>query len=176
MKLFLDEALKQAQLKSGDVLSLKLTPHGRAHVDINLKYNGYVNKYFTNLRDAFEWIIHAYNLKEIIHESYRSHRNVQQVEISVDEVENNTELVNRYVDKIFLIISHMTHYDEKDVDEIIDIFMDMKDRRITEQVKRDIFNELLKKVELFEQNSASLTIKKRIYLFRNSLHKKRWSI
>lgn len=176
MKLYLDEALKQAQGKSGDILLLKLTPHGRAHLDINLKYNGTINRYFTNLKDAFEWIIHAYNLKDIIHECYRSHRHVQHAVVIEDEVESKSELLTRYVEKIFLIITHMSHYDEKDVDEIVDIFMDMKDNRITEQVKRDIFNTLLSRVELFEQNASSLTLKKRVSVFRNSLYKKRWSI
>lgn len=176
MRLYLAEAIKRAQLKSGDQLSLHLTPHGRAHVDIALKYNGNISKYFTNLKDAFEWIIHAYNLKEIIHESYRAHRQNHKQTIDVEDEESGKELLNRYVEKIFLIVSHMSHYDEKDVDEIVDIFIDMKDHRITEQVKRDIFNELLNRIELLENNTASSTIKKRIGLFRNNLYKKRWSI
>lgn len=177
MKIYLDEAVRQAEVKSGDTISVVQTfhNHARVHIVQHFAHAGMYVKDFVNLYAAFEWIIHAYNLRDMVHEFYRSHRRTT---LSKEYIEDMSEdIINKSTDNICLAISHMTHYDSKDVDEIVDLFLDISDNpKVNEKIKFEIFENVMKRVDFMILENKNPTLRRNLEYFRERLYKKKWVI
>lgn len=177
MKIYLDEAVRQAEVKSGDRISVVQTfhNHARVHIVQNFTHTSTYVKDFVNLYAAFEWIIHAYNLREVVHEFYRNHRKVSRNKEYLEDM--SEDIISKSTENISLAISHMTHYDLKDVDEVVDLFLDLSDNpKVNEKIKYEIFENVMKRIEFMIMENKNPTLRRSMEYFREKLNKKKWVI
>lgn len=178
MKIYLDKAIQQVYHKIGDCIHLYQTPNKRARIEITNKLQSNKRTFdFINIISAYEWILFTYNLRELKHELYRTRQKIITPSIDIEDESTPYDTVNKIAENICLIIAQMTHYDEKDLDEVVDMLIEINDDYTPgENIKMKVFDLLIKKIDLMISNMKSSAKRKKFSHFRDKIYRKRWVI